>query len=92
VFDHTIFALHSLSAMGLLLTANLLLDLLIGDVASLLFLAAPVHLYIHMRGVYASSALGTLLRMVLLFAGSLFGFALLMIGLTLVTLNVVGAA
>jgi hypothetical protein len=37
-----------------------------------------------MRGVYATSVLGTLARMLLLFVGSLVGFVFLMIGLILV--------
>jgi hypothetical protein len=91
VFDHVIFSLHSLSALGLLLSLNFGLGALIGDGAALILLAAPVHLFIHMREVYRSSVLGALLRMVLLFLGSLVGFVVLFAGLLWVALNAMGA-
>ena len=40
----------------------------------LLFLAAPVHLFMHMRGVYRSGVIFTLLRMLFLFFATLVGF------------------
>lgn len=91
VFDHMIFSLHSLSAMGLLLSVNFLLNPLVGDAAGLILLASPVHLFVHMRGVYGSSIPGALIRMALLAIGSLIGFALLMVGLVGVALNTMGA-
>ena len=45
---------------------------------------APVHLFVHMRGTYRIGVFGTLARMVVLFAGSLIAYALLMAGLVLV--------
>lgn len=68
LFDHAIFSMHSLSFMGLLATAVTLLGLVpvIGGLAGLLVLIAPLHLFVHMRGVYESSRVGTLARMVLL--------------------------
>src|SRR5277367_472161 len=43
--------------------------------------AAPIHLFAHLRGVNATSVTGALIRMVLLFVGSVVGFTALMIGL-----------
>jgi hypothetical protein len=80
IFDHLIFSMHSLSFQGLLAS----LIMLGGAVTSwtgFLALLAPVHLFIHMRGTYGTSAIGTLIRMALLFCGSLIGFGLLMAGL-----------
>jgi hypothetical protein len=88
VFDHVVFAMHSLTFLGLLLTAVLLLGMLSGW-AALLLLAAPVHLFVHMRGVYRSSIAGTLFRMALLAAGSLVAFAVLLVGLVFVGLAAV---
>jgi hypothetical protein len=90
LFDHTIFSLHSLSAMGLLLTAGMLLNGLIGGWVWLLALAAPVHLFAHMRGVYRTSVAGTLLRMFLLFVGSVIAALALIVGLVAVGLNGMG--
>ena len=90
VFDHTIFALHSLSAAGLILTAWLLTRITIGGWAQLLWWGLPVHLFAHMRGVYQTSILGTLIRMFLLFIGSMFGFAVIMVGLVATALNTLG--
>lgn len=87
LFDHLIFSMHSLSFVGLLFSAATLLSMLVGGFAGLLYFAAPVHLFVHMRGVYGSSAFGTLLRMALLFLGSLIGFVVLMLGLMLVGLT-----
>ncbi|HEY1926050.1 MAG TPA: DUF3667 domain-containing protein [Caulobacteraceae bacterium] len=82
VFDHLIFSMHSLSFMGLLISTIMLLSML-GN-GSILFFAAPVHLFVHMRGVYQTSIVGTLLRMALLFVASLVAFCVLIIGLVLV--------
>jgi hypothetical protein len=90
VFDHAIFSLHSLSAMGLLFVAAMLLGQVTGGAADLLVLAAPVHLFVHMRGVYRTSIMGTLIRMFLLFVVSLAAFALLMVGLIWVGLALLG--
>ena len=84
VFDHTIFSLHSLSAVGLMYAANELLGgITFGLVGLVMVVAAPVHLFVHMRGVYRTSVIGTLARMLLLFVGSLFGAVLIMFGLVL---------
>jgi len=90
VFDHTIFALHSLSASGLVISGAFLLERLIGDVAQVLWLVLPVHLFVHMRGVYRTSIVGTVLRMVALFTGSLVGFVFIIVGLVWVALSALG--
>ncbi len=81
LFDHLIFTMHSLSFQGLLLSTIFLLDALnvtvLSEVASWLSFAAPVHLFVHMRGAYKTSIFGTLLRMVLLWVFSVLGFVAL---------------
>ncbi len=91
LFDHMIFSLHSLSAMGIALTAAMAASSLVGGAAFALMLPAPVHLFAHMRGVYRTSVIGTLIRMFLLFIGSVFVAALLMLGLVAVGLNGMGS-
>jgi hypothetical protein len=91
VFDHTIFSLHSLSAVGLMYAANELLGgVTFGLTGLALTIGAPVHLFVHMRGVYKTSIIGTLLRMLLLAVGSLFGAILIVLGLVLMGLNGMG--
>lgn len=77
VFDHLLFSMHSLSFQLILLTTIFLLSLVVGPAAWWLILLAPIHLYKHMRGVYATSRFGTLVRMILLWIGTFFGFGLL---------------
>jgi hypothetical protein len=91
VYDHIIFSLHSLSAMGLLATLVRTISAVVPHGASVLFLAAPVHLFFHMRGVYGSSVPGTLARMAVLFVLSLIGILLIGLGLLFVGLNGMGA-
>ncbi len=90
LFDHTIFSLHSLSAMGVVIILTMVSNLIVGDWAWLLLLPAPVHLFAHMRGVYRASIFGTLLRMALLAFGSVFAASVLVIGLIAVGLNGMG--
>jgi hypothetical protein len=90
IFDHTIFSLHSLSATGLMLAVTLLFSKVTQGHSQLLLLAAPVHLFFHMRGVYRTGVIGTLLRMGLLFIGSAIGGALIFVGLLLVGLSSMG--
>ena len=85
VFDHTIFALHALTVGLLLLTVSVLVNRLNGA-GSLLLLAIPVHLFLHLRGVYGTGRLTTLLCMALLAAGTLVGVTLLAISLAAVGL------
>ncbi len=89
MFDHLIFSMHSLSFQGLLLSAVLLGDQVSGWFGMLLF-ASPVHLFAHLKGTYGIGVIGTLIRMLLLFVGSVFAFALLMSGLFFIGLVEVG--
>jgi hypothetical protein len=90
LFDHLIFSLHSLSAAGAVLTAGLLLGGYGLRFLPLLFAVPPIHLFCHMRGVYRTSIVGTLVRMLFLAIGSVIGALLLMFGLVLVGLNGMG--
>ncbi|HEX4097048.1 MAG TPA: DUF3667 domain-containing protein [Caulobacteraceae bacterium] len=85
LYDHLIFSMHSLSFMGLLLSINDVLGALgvIGAVTGLLSLVMPVHLFVHMRGVYRTSIFGTLARMTLLFVMTC---VVLLIGIALLVL------
>jgi hypothetical protein len=85
VFDHLIFSMHSLSFQGLLLSGIFLGGLAAPWAAWFLWIA-PAHLFVHMRKTYRISALGTLVRMLLLFSLSITAFALLMMGLVFVGL------
>lgn len=88
VFDHLIFSMHSLSFQGLLLSGVFLGGLAV-DWAGWFLGLAPVHLFLHMRRTYAISAIGTLIRMFLLFTASAAAFAILMMGLLFVGLATV---
>ena len=90
VFDHAVFAMHSLSFLGLLLAIAFPLLNWDQDWAAWLFLAPPAHLFFHMRGVYRASVIGTLLRMALLFVASAIAFAGLIVGLVLIGLSAMG--
>jgi hypothetical protein len=90
LFDHTIFSLHSLSAMGVMLITAMLLNVVVGDWAYLMFFPVPLHLFAHMRGVYQTSIVGALIRMALLFVGASFAVGLLIVGLIAVGLNGMG--
>lgn len=85
VFDHLIFAMHSLSFQGLLLTAIFLGSLLSPLFWWLLWLM-PVHLFVHMKGTYRSHTLTTLVRMFLLFMGTSWAVGFLLLGLLIVGL------
>jgi hypothetical protein len=85
VFDHLVFSMHSLSFQGLLLSGVFLAGVWLSG-AALLLLLAPVHLFVHMRGTYRISTIGTLIRMSLLFVGSLSAFVVLMMALVFVGL------
>jgi hypothetical protein len=86
LFDHLVFSMHSLAFQGLLISIVLAVQSLGGD-AGFLFLASPVHLFVHMRGVYGTGIPGTLLRMGVLFVASCVVFALLVLGLVLAGLQ-----
>jgi hypothetical protein len=89
VFDHLIFAMHSLSFMGLLASAQALVGLvpILGGFAGVLILAAPVHLFVHMRGVYGTGIFGTLWREILLVLLTLVAFGLMMLAVTAIGLS-----
>jgi hypothetical protein len=87
VFDHTIFSLHSLSAVGFMFALGAALSRLTDGRSYWILLAAPVHLFLHMRGVYGTSIFGTLLRMWLIGFGSLIGACFIVLGLLWVGLN-----
>lgn len=76
VFDHVIFSMHSLSFQLLLLTLIMALGILTPLAWWLLWLA-PVHLFLHMRGAYQRSVIGTLARMFVLFTLTTVTFTLL---------------
>ncbi len=90
VFDHAVFSLHSLSAVGLMVAASQALSPLIGGAAGLILWAAPIHLFAHLRGVYGTGVIGTLARMAFLFVGSAIIGVVLFLGLLLVGLNGMG--
>lgn len=84
-YDHLIFSMHSLAFQAALLSAALVLGGWF-RAAWLLLLLAPVHLFLHMRGAYRTTIIGTLARMIFLFIGSLIGFTLLFTMLVVVGL------
>ena len=88
VFDHLIFSMHSLAFQGLLLSVVFALSP-VADWGPWLLVLSPVHLFVHMRGTYAISWYGTLIRMFLLFIGSSWAFGFLILGLLLVGLATV---
>jgi hypothetical protein len=87
IYDHLVFTMHSLSFQGLLLSTAFLIRLIPGFNADILFFAAPVHLFVHMRGVYRTDILGTLLRMLLLGIGSTIGVGCLVAAILLIGLS-----
>jgi len=91
LFDHIIFSMHSLSFLCLLLGATIVVNRYTPiQVDGAPLLAAPVHLFFHMRGVYRTSILGTLSKMFLLFLGTTVGCVFLLIGLVWVAFNAIG--
>lgn len=92
LYDHAIFSMHSLSLLGLLLTTATLLAIWppLKSVGGLLMLAAPVHLFVHMRGTYRVSVVGTLARMALLAVLSTIAFGVLMTGVAVLGISGLG--
>ncbi len=82
LFDHLVFSMHSLSFQGLLISTALLTG------QAWLLWAAPVHLFAHLRGVYATGVVGTLARMAVLAMLSTVAFSLLLVGLIVAGLRV----
>jgi len=89
MFDHLIFSMHSLSFQGLLLSVAMVGSLLTHWL-ELLLLAAPVHLFAHLRGVYAVGVFGALWRMAVLFVGTCAVLLLALSGLVIIGLAEVG--
>ena len=86
LYDHAIFSMHSLSFMGLLVSALSIAAIFgrLGVLPLVVVAGAATHLFVHLRGVYSTSVFGTLVRMSLLFAGSALAVAaLLMIDVAL---------
>jgi len=94
IFDHAIFSMHSLSFQGLLFTVITALNIWPGarGVADILVFAAPTHLFVHMRGVYGTSILGTLIRMFLLAVLSAIALGVLMVAVVAVGLTTMGSS
>ncbi len=86
LFDHFVFSMHSLAFQGVLISTVILMKMVSVHFGWLL-LAAPVHLFVHMRGTYGTSVFGTLVRMAVLFFATGIAFGLLLAGLLLVGLQ-----
>jgi len=86
LFDHLVFSMHSLSFQGLLFVCALGAQAATGPSGMQLLWLSPVHLFVHMRGVYGTSIFGTLARMFVLFVLSTIVFVLLVAGLVVVGL------
>ena len=84
LFDHMIFSMHSLSFLGLLIVAAMVLDRAVGDNGLLLLWLAPVHQFFHMRGVYRTSLVGTAFRLGILATAATIAFSIVMLALVLV--------
>lgn len=90
LYDHLIFTMHSLAFVGLVWVAYVVLHELlhIPSIITFWLLLTPiVHLFVHMRGTYATGVFGTLLRMALLGTFTSFVFLFLLTGLVLVSLG-----
>lgn len=90
LFDHFVFSMHSLSFQGLLVSVFLVTDHVVPG-AGFLVLASPLHLFVHMRGVYGTGTLGTLVRMAVLFCLTAVAFSLLLAALVIVGLQALRA-
>jgi hypothetical protein len=89
LFDHLIFSMHSLSFQGLLLS-TIIPGSFVSGWFELLWLAAPVHLFVHLKGSYGLGVFGTLWRMAVLFVGSVVVFLVALGGLFMIGLAEVG--
>jgi hypothetical protein len=87
LYDHLVFTMHSLSFAGLVWVTMQVLDEILGLPARLLVLVLPVHLFVHMRGVYHTAIFATLARMAALFVFSMLIFVLLLASLALVSIG-----
>jgi hypothetical protein len=92
LFDHLVFSMHSLSFQCLVLSALVLGEHALPEgLAAVVLLAAPVHLFAHLRGFYRIGTFATLWRMLLLGVGSSTAAVLLGTGLIAIGLWKVGA-
>jgi hypothetical protein len=89
LYDHLIFTLHSLSFAGMAVALSMVLGKIpvVRVLSGFLLLALPVHLFVHMRGLYGISAAGTLLRMAALFVMTAFSFLFILAALSVVSLS-----
>jgi len=77
LYDHTVFALYSLSFMSLLLVADVLLNVAghyaswLGSITGLFLLIPPIHMYAQLKGAYALSVGGALWRTAVLCLASI---------------------
>jgi hypothetical protein len=91
LYDHLIFTMHSLSFAGCVVVVSILLAKLVHlpkPLPALLLLILPVHLFVHMRGVYRSGVVSTLWRMLLLGGCTLGIFVLLMVSLAALSFSI----
>ncbi len=91
LFDHLIFSMHSLSFLGLLIIVIMLITVAVGTTPALLLALAPLHQFFHIRGVYRTGIIGTLLRLFVLVVAATIAFGLLLVPLVLVGLAAVHA-
>ncbi len=91
LFDHLIFSMHSLSFLGLLIILTMLISAAAGTTPGALLALAPLHQFFHMRGVYRTSIIGTLLRLAVLVTAATIAFTLLLFPLVLIALAAVHA-
>jgi hypothetical protein len=77
LYDHLIFALHSLSFQLMLAAIMLMLDNVIGAAAELLIIAMAVHLFLHIRQVYGGRTVLILVRTALLGLGTVVAYTAL---------------
>ena len=67
LYDHTVFVTYSLSLMMILvIVGGLLVSVGASNIASLLFLVPPIHMYRQLRGAYCLSRVNALLRTIVL--------------------------
>jgi hypothetical protein len=80
--------------MGLLGSAQTVIGAIpvVGSISGLLLFVAPVHLFVHMRGVYGTGVFGTLWRMAALFVLSILAFGVMMICVVAIGLSQMDAA
>ncbi len=72
LYDHTVFALYSLSFMSLLMVTMLLLGRIgLGVVATSLLFVPPLHMFVQMKGAYRLSVGGALWRTAVLGTASM---------------------